>query len=428
MRGAKKMKKRQETDVLIIGGGAVGICAAYYLRQKGLDVTVVERGTVCSGCSAGNGGLIVPSYSIPLASPGKIIKGLKWMFDPESPFSIKPRLDLDFFKWMLLFQRAAGASRFRAGIQVLRDLNLAGLALFEELNAAESLGLGLSHQGFLAVFNTPHGRDEGLEEARLMGDFGIAFDIVGADDVGEMAGGLRTRAAGGVFYPKDAHLDPRRFVVALAAHVQEMGVAVHESTEVIGFRSSGNRIAAVQTTRGDIAAREIVLAGGAWSSEIVRDLKVKLPMQAAKGYSVTFGRTEKCPAIPMGLLEAKVVLTPFEETFRVAGTMEFAGFDRSYQRRRIQAVVGSMPAYFPDIDPPSMDVVEIWQGFRPCSPDGLPYLGRPKGARNLIVAAGHGMLGITQAPISGKIVSQLAAGERPSLNIAPLSPDRFSRP
>lgn len=421
------MRQRQETDVLIIGGGAVGICSAHYLKEKGRDVTVVEKGAVCSACSAANGGLIVPSYSTPLASPGKILKGLKWMFNPESPFSIKFRPNADLIRWMLLFHRASGASRFRAGVPVLRDLNHAGLILFKELAALDGLDFGLSEKGFLALFKSPEGREEGLEEARLMGEFGIPSEMVDGSGVGRMAGGLKTRATGGVFFPGDAHLDPRQFTTALAAHVRSQGVTIRESTEVIGFHNTGNRITAVQTTRGEIAAREIVLAGGAWSAGIIRELKVKMPMQPSKGYSVTFERTDACPVIPMGLLEAKVVLTPLDKTFRVAGTMEFAGFDRTYQKRRIQAVVNSIPAYFPDVDPSAMDVVEIWQGFRPCSPDGLPYLGRPKHIKNLIVAAGHGMLGVTQAPISGKIVARLAAGEDPALDIAPLSPDRYRR-
>ena len=286
---------------------------------------------------------------------------------------------------------------------------------------------GLSRKGFSRCSTPPHGREEGLEESRLLERFGIASAIVGADRVREMVGGIETRVLGGVFHPMDAHLDPRRFVDHLASQVRLMGVGIHESTEVIGFKKTGNRITSVQTTRGDMAAREVVLAGGAWSSVIAGDLGVDIPMQPAKGYSVTFERTEKCPEIPLGLMEAKVVLTPFAQTFRVAGTLEFAGLDSSYPRRRIQAVAGSVAAYFPDLDPKSMELVEIWRGFRPCSPDGLPYIGRPSGVDNLIVATGHGMLGITQAPISGKIVSQLAAGEQPALDITALRPDRFRR-
>jgi len=422
------MRQRQETDVLVIGGGAIGICSAYYLRRKGLDVVVVDRGPVCSGCSAGNGGLIVPSYSIPLASPGKILKGLKWMFNPESPFSIKPRLDPELIRWMRLFQRSSRARCFRAGIPVIRDLNLSGLALFEELNGEADLDLRLARQGFLSVFNTHHGLDEIREETRLLKEFDIPFDIVGKGDVREMTGGIRTAAEGGVFYPMDAHLDPRHFVLQLTAEVRRMGGRIHESTEVMGFKTVGTRIVAVETTRGDIVARDVVMAGGSWSTRVLRSLGIRIPMQPAKGYSVTFTRTETCPTIPVGLLEAKTVLTPLEETFRVAGTFAFSGFDEVYRRRRIQAVVRSISAYFPDIDPFSMDLVEIWQGFRPCSPDGLPYIGRTARVNNLIIATGHGMLGITQAPISGKIVSALATGDRPPLDIGPLNPDRFSRP
>jgi D-amino-acid dehydrogenase len=367
----------------------------------------------------------VPSYSIPLSSPGKIAKGLKWMLHPESPFSIKPRLDPALLRWMMLFQRASRPYRCRAGIPVLRDLNLGGLLQFQALQAGLPLDLELSHQGFLEVFRTRHGYEEGVEDARLLEGFGIIPEIVGSEAVAEMTGGRPTRAVGGIFYPQDAHIDPRRFVEQLATHVRGMGVEIRESTMVTGFRISGSRIRAVETDRGGISARHFVLAGGAWSPGIVTGLKIDLPMQPAKGYSVTFVRTDACPVIPVGLSEAKTVLTPLGERFRVAGTLEFAGFDESWGRRRVLSVVRSMCDYFPDIDPSAMAVEEIWQGFRPCSPDGLPYLGHTDAYDNLIVAAGHGMLGVTQAPISGLIAAQLAAGERPELNLTPLHPDRF---
>jgi D-amino-acid dehydrogenase len=201
---------------------------------------------------------------------------------------------------------------------------------------------------------------------------------------------------------------------------------VKTSCEVLGFDTGGRQVTAVNTTRGSIKADEIVVAGGAWSMCMASCLKLNLSMQPAKGYSITFKRPPRCPPLPVALAEAKVVLTPMADTLRFAGTLELAGFDQSINLRRVDAILKAVPNYFPDMDPDTFDLLEIWRGLRPCSPDGLPYIGRIPLLDNVIVATGHGMLGISLAPITGKIVSQLSSNKNPSLNIAPLRVERFS--
>jgi len=413
-------------ETLVIGGGAIGICCAHYLRKQGKEVMVVEKGGICSGASYGNAGLIVPSYSIPLAAPGAISRCIRWIGDPESPFYIKPSLRPSLLHWLWKFRGACNRRHVRRSIPVLRDLTLESLHLFEELAAGQGLDFGFEKKGLLELFRTPAGLEEAKKAFRLLQSFGIESEVLGSADLEALSGGLRTRAIGGIFSRGDAVLIPDRFVKQLADHDAGRGVHLATEVEVIGFETLGRRITRVYTTRGDISANEVVLAGGAWSPEIARDLHIHLMIEPAKGYSITFKKPDRCPEIPCTLAEAYVVLTPMGDMVRFAGTLELAGFDQSVDRRRVQAILKTVPGYFPDLEPGNMEIIEIWQGLRPCTPDGLPYIGRPRSYDNVMVAAGHGMLGISLAPATGKLVSQLLTGETPFMDHTPLGIERFS--
>jgi len=417
---------KRETEVLVIGGGAIGICAAHYLRERDLRVTLIEKGEICSGSSYGNGGLIVPSHCVPLAAPGGVSKALRGMFDPESPFRVKPRLDLDLLAWLWKFRGACNRRHVQAAAPVLSALTLASLQLYEELAAREDLAFGFRKKGLLRVFNTRDGFESGVDDARILQSAGVETRTVNADEIGELEPNVRIRAVGGVFFPQDAHLIPVRFVLELARDAEKRGVEIHTSTEVLGIETSGREITVVKTSRGDFSAREIVLAGGAWSPGIVRGLNLRLPIQPAKGYSITIKRPSPCPEIPISFGEASAGLTPMGDTLRFAGTVELAGLDLSVDTRRVAAILKAVPIYLPELDPQKFELIEIWRGLRPFTPDGLPYLGRPRGYENLIVAAGHAMIGMSLAPITGRLVSQLVAKENPELDLALLNVDRYA--
>jgi D-amino-acid dehydrogenase len=419
------MNHRAET--LVIGAGAVGICCAFYLYKLGKHVAVVEKGNICAGSSYGNAGLIVPSHSIPLAAPGVISQGLKWMFDPASPFYIKPRFQSALFSWLWKFRGACNRQHVHRSIPILRDLSLASLDLFDELATIEGRGFGFEKNGVLELFNTAKGFDHGVENARLMQQHKLQNQLIQKDELKKYIGDMRTTAIGGVYFPQDAQLIPDRFVHQLAGHIEKKGVHLHTSVEVLGFETDGREVTAVKTTRGDIAVKEVILAGGTWSSEIARDLQLKIWIEPAKGYSVTFNRPATYPQTPLNFAEAKVLSTPMDDTLRFSGTLELAGFNESINLRRVQAILKAVRKYFPDMDPDSLELLEIWRGLRPCSPDGLPYLGRAPRYDNVIIATGHGMLGISLAPVTGKIVSQLSANEKPAVNIEALSIERFNR-
>ncbi len=416
---------KHQTEVLVIGGGGVGICSAYYLSEKGLQVTVVDKGEICSGSSYGNAGLIVPSHCLPLAAPGVITKALKWMSDPESPFYIRPRLDLDLLSWLWKFRSACTQRHIRNAMPVIRDLSLASCRLFEDLAAIEGLEFGYQKKGMLQIFLTEQGLEGGVKEARLMQEIGLEASILNPSEIRDLEPNVEIRARGGIFYPQNAHIIPDRFVRELARHIEQKGVEIRPSTEVLGLEISGRNITTVKTTRGDFTARQVVLAGGSWSSGLARELHLNLPIQPAKGYSVTVKRPSPCPAVPLSLAESKVAVTPMGDTLRFAGTLELAGLDLSINRRRVQAILKAVPQYLPELDPETLDLIEIWRGLRPCTPDGLPFLGRSPTYENLVVAAGHAMIGISLSPITGKLVSQLVAGEEPSLDLTLLGVERF---
>jgi D-amino-acid dehydrogenase len=414
-----------KTDTLIIGGGAIGICCAFYLNRLGKNVCVIEKGEICSGSSYGNAGLIVPSHSMPLAAPGVIGQGLKWMFDPASPFYIKPRFDRKFLSWLWKFRGACNEANVNRALPVFSALNAASLDLFDELAALEGVDFNYEKKGIVQIYKTRKELDNGIKEARRLKEYEVESRLLENNELAPYCRPLRTASVGGIFFPRDAQLIPDRFVHQLAGHVENNGVDLLTSAEVLGFEISGRKVTTVKTTRGDIQAEEVVLAGGSWSGDLAGKLHIKLPLEPAKGYSVTYKRPPSCPDIPVMLAEAKVVLTPMDDMLRLAGTLELAGFDMSIDNRRLQAIFKSIPDYFPDFDISSLELIEIWRGLRPCSPDGLPYLGRPRRYDNLIIATGHGMKGISLAPVTGKLVSQLAAKESPQIDLTALDADRF---
>ena len=311
----------------------------------------------------------------------------------------------------------------RRSIPVIRDLSRASLDLYRELADLPGLEFGFRQDGVLAVFRTAAGLQHGRQEAAVLEGAGIATKVLDAESARALEPALRADLAGGVHFPDDAHLTPDRFVRGLARVAEGLGVHVLTHTEVLGFTRRGGRIATVETTRGDLAADQVVLAAGSWSGHVAAGLELDLPIEAAKGYSVTCELPPSGPRIPLLLGESRVAVTPMGETLRFAGTLELAGLDLTINRRRVAAIRRAVPLYLSE---QPYVVREIWRGLRPCSPDGLPYLGRPARHENLIVATGHAMIGVSLGPVTGALVAQLAAGEAPMLDLGPLRPERFS--
>ncbi len=404
--------------VVIVGGGVIGLSAAAECARRGNRVTVIEKERARRGASFGNAGMVVPSHFIPLAAPGMVALGLKWMWNPESPFYIQPRLDWDLIAWAWRFWRASTRERVERVAPLLRDLHLASRAAYEQLGDE----CGLVRNGLLMLCKTQRTLDEEAHTAAKANALGVPAEVLDAKQTAALDPHATMDIAGSIYFPRDCHLQPERYVAAMERRI---GAAMVDA-EVIGWRRDGSRLAAVRTTSGEIAGDEFILAGGAWSAGLVSELGLRLPMQAGKGYSLTLPHPVELPTICSILTEARVAVTPMGPALRIGGTMEIAGFNERIAPRRVAGIVKALPDYYPRFRAEDFDGIQPWCGLRPCSPDGLPYLGRTRAAENLIVATGHAMMGVSLAPVTGELVAQLADGEPPRFDLALLSPDRYA--
>jgi D-amino-acid dehydrogenase len=412
-------------DVVIIGGGAIGLCTAYYLSQHGLEVTILEKNEIGSGCSFGNAGLIVPSHIIPLAAPGVIAKGLKWMFNPESPFYLEPRFDLQFLSWLWKFSRSCNAAQVQRAVPLLHALCQNSAQLFAEIQHSKAFSFDLERRGLLMLYQTEKEWRAEQHAVELAREMGMAVENLGAGQIRELDANLSTNAGGGIYYPNDCHLDPARFVNALAQFLRNRDVQMITNTTALQLGAKDGKVTTLKTSRGDFSAETFVLASGAWSPELLRTLRLRLPVQAGKGYSITIPKPKHAPRIPLLLAEARVAVTPLGERLRFAGTMELAGNDLAINHRRVRAILNAVPKYLPHLGAIDLPRAEVWAGLRPCTPDGLPYIGAFHEYDNLIAATGHAMLGVTLAPITGKLVSDLILKQPIALDMNALHPERF---
>ena len=413
--------------IVIIGGGVIGLAVAYYAQQRGHRVTVLERGAAGhDSCSLGNAGMIVPSHFTPLAAPGMVALGLKWMWNPESPFYVQPRLDGDLLAWGLKFWRAATPARVRAAAPLIRDLSYASRACFEELATQPGFDFGLEKRGLLMLCQTQHALDEEAQTAAKARALNIPAEVLDAKATAALEPGVRMDIAGAVLFPQDCHLTPQRFLADLQRAVIGAGGEVVFDSEVTGWRCESRKIVAARTARGEIAGDEFVLCGGAWSAELARELRLAVPMQAGKGYSLTLPHPRQLPKLCAIFTEARVAVTPMNGTLRFGGTMEIAGLNERINPRRVAGIIKSVPRYYPDFSPDDFASLRPWSGLRPCSPDGLPYLGRTRAYENLCLATGHAMMGLSLGPITGQFIASILSGEKPALDLQLLDPDRYA--
>ena len=416
----------QPKRILIIGGGVIGLCTAYYAMQKGHQVTIVERGSPAhDACSLGNAGMIVPSHFVPLAAPGMVGYGLRMMLHPESPFYIRPRLDFDLIRWGLLFARSATPAHVARSAPLLRDLNLTSRRCYEELAAQFGDVFGLTKRGLLMLCKSEHSLHEEAQMAHKACALGLPADVLSPSETARLDPGVQMDIAGAVHFPQDSHLSPQVFLARLTEALKAGGVEFCWETEVTDWRADQGKIVSVETSQGELSADEYVLAGGSWSPQTVRGLGLRLPMQAGKGYSLTLPHPRQMPQLCSIFTEARVAVTPMGSALRFGGTMEITGLDSSISRSRVDGLLKAIPRYFPDFTPGDFRDLPVWSGLRPCSPDGLPYVGRFRRYANLSAATGHAMMGMSLGPVTGKLMAEVLSGEPPEIALDALSPDRF---
>jgi D-amino-acid dehydrogenase len=412
--------------VLVIGGGAIGLCVACHAAERGHLVTLIDRDAPdADRCSMGNAGLVVPSHFIPLAAPGMVRTALKMMRDPRSPFYIKPRLSLDLLTWGWNFWRAANAQQVRHAAPILRDLHLASLTEYEKLAVSRPNSFGLSQHGLLMLCKSEQALHEEAQVASLANELGLPAQVLDKAETAAKEPGIEMDIAGAVFFPKDSHLTPQDLIQFLRTRAKELGVNLKWGAQFQSWRIDRRRVTAAITSTRTFEADEFVLCGGAWSTSIARAAGLHIPMQPGKGYSLTLPSPPQLPKLPAILTEARVAITPMGSSLRFAGTMEIAGMDTRINPARAEGIIRSVSRYYPRFAASDFENIAPWAGLRPCPPDGMPYLGRTRLCDNLTIATGHGMMGISLAPVTGRIVSQLLSDEKPDIDLSLLHPDRF---
>lgn len=409
------------SKVLIIGGGIVGLTSAYYLQKRGYEVTVLDKGDITDNCSFGNAGMIVPSHFVPLAAPGMIKQGIRWMFDSKSPFYVRPSLNGNLINWGLKFMKHATAKHVSQSAVPLRDLSLLSKKLYEGLAKEPDFDFELTNNGILAFYKTEKAGEEEAHLAARAIELGLDMAVLTADECRALQPDLKLDVLGAVHYRCDAHLYPTKLMNALLKYLLNNGVKIERNKEVDKIETVGNRIMKVFTGNTAWEADQYVLATGSWSPAVAKMADVKISLMPGKGYSFMEPEPQQRLTIPALLCEARVAITPMNGQIRYGGTMELDKINTRINMQRVKGIVESVPAYFPDLKPALPAEKDIWYGFRPSSPDGLPYIGRSEKRENLIIATGHGMMGLSLGPATGLLVSQIASGIATDLKMEPFA-------
>lgn len=410
--------------IIVIGAGIVGLSTAYFLHKEGHQVTVFDKSDGTTGASLVNAGYITPSHIIPLASPGKIKQGLKWMFDSSSPFYMKPRWDTDFFKWAWYFHKSSTHAKVAKAIPVIKDINIMGRELFAQIKASGDLGdFQLKRDGLLMLYKTEASYHHEMEVAKKAAFLGLEVNELNKEDLRRMEPNVKIDAEGAIHYECDGHTTPTEFMPKLLAYLKEVGVTILTNEEVIDMVVGKNAIQEIKTTNGTYTADQFVLAAGSWSGTLSKKLHIDLPLQAGKGYRINVARPTGI-GMPAILMEASMAVTPMAGFTRFAGTMEFSGINDQVRKERVEAIARGAQQFYPEIAILTEEKEAAKTGLRPVSPDGLPYIGRSGKINNLIFATGHAMMGWSLGPATGKLVSEIIDNKKTSMAITAFDPNR----
>ena len=410
---------------VVIGGGDIGVSVAYYLARRGQKVTLIEQDEIASGCSQGNAAQITPGH-LPLNQPGAIRRNLRLLLMPSSPLFIPPRFDLKLWAWLWRFQRASSAEHVRKATKILCQLGLASFELFEEL--ASEIDFGFCKSGRLEVCHKEKTLKRIREEGELLASLGFETRMLSGPELSEYEPVISKPMAGALYLPLSAHCHPEKFVVELARAAEALGVHVRTHTKVKDLEIRGGRATGVVTEGDMIEADAVVLACGAWM-DLASRLGLRMPIVPGKGYHLDLDLDDKFlgpklrPKTPFILVERRIFVSPVDDFLRLAGTMEFSGFNLKLRKSRLKMLISGASEYLEGLD--QLKVRSRWTHMRPMSCDGLPFIGKAPRAENIWIATGHGMLGLTQGPITGKLIAEWITDGQPGMDITALRPDRF---
>lgn len=410
-------------DVVIVGGGVIGLALALHLLDAGRGVVVLDQAATGSGASHGNCGTITPSHALPLSLPGMVGQALRYMAARDAPFYVRPRFDLELFGWLLGFARRCNWETARRVGRSRAELLNHSRRWLAELIARERIECEFVASGLLTVFESQRAFDAARYLERELPQIGIAIEAWTPAQVHAAEPALKPGLVAGHWYPNDARLRPDRFVAALAERVRDRGGEIREQTRVDRFQPHGDGLTAVVAGQ-PIAAKQLVLCAGAWSPQLTKNLGLRIPLQPGKGYSITYSRPALCPTLPLVLREPSVCVTSWGSGYRLGSTMEFAGFDASLNQVRLDALVRGARRFL--VEPEGPARIEEWAGWRPMSVDELPIIGASSRYSNLYYATGHGMLGVSMSVATGRLLADALCGRQPEIDLAAFGPARFA--
>jgi D-amino-acid dehydrogenase len=410
--------------VTVIGAGVIGLCSAYYLQKEGYEVSVIERNDLTNGCSFGNLGYVSPSHFIPLATPGIISQGMKWMMSSSSPFYIKPRLNLDLVRWGLTFWKNANAKTVEESAPHLNNLLQLSRELTIDLKNELPDSYDFTEKGVWMLYKSEKTGEHEKHLADQANSYGLKTIICNGQEVQDYEKNVAVDVAGGVLYLEDCHLNPAAFIGSLHQKLKASGVKFYLNTDVTGFESNAGIISKVITDKGAIETEEVVIANGSWMENIAKLLGIKLLMQPGKGYSFEYENLERNLSYPSILVDDRVATTPIGDWLRIGGTMELSGHSDTVLPKRVNAVYEAFKKYYPDLTIAAPDIRKTWFGYRPVSPDGMPYIGRHSKYKNLSFAGGHAMLGISAAAGTGKLIAEIVKHQKTSIEMKAFNPER----
>lgn len=412
-----------QKNVIVIGGGIIGLSCAYFLSKSGHQVTVIDASKMDGGASYVNAGYLSPSHLVPLAAPGVMKQGIKWMFNPKSPLYIKPRLNPDFLKWSLAFNQSCNATHVNKSIPVMKEIAVLGRDLYHQIKQEEGFNFQLEKKGLLMLCKTEKGLHHEDELAQIAVKEGLVAKTISAQDVKKMMPDTAMDIVGASYFECDHHTTPGEFMREMKTHLLKKGVVIRQEEKVMDLNIDNGKITSVITNKETLKADEFVLAAGSWTSMLSRKLNLKLLLQAGKGYRIQTAK-ETGITYPSILAEAKVAITPMNGFTRFAGTMEIAGINHKINKKRVDSIAEGVSKYFPDVQLTSEEKSDAACGLRPVSPDGMPYIGKSEKCKNLTIATGHAMMGWSLGPSTGKLVQEIIDEESLSMEIGAFHPDR----
>lgn len=416
----------KEPDVLIVGGGVVGLACGLALQEAGRQVRVLDAGDVGRGSSHGNCGTLTPSHALPLAAPGAVGRALRWMLTPDAPLYVPPRLDPSLWRWLLRFAGRCTAEACLRAARPRAALLQASRDAFPRWLAHHAIDCEFEQLGVDHVFRTEAGLAAFLDECRLLADLGIVSERIDGARYLRDEPALLDGVVGVVRFPGDAHLRPDRYVAGLARALLDAGGEIVAHCDVQGVQPARGGMD-VLTSKGVVAARDVLVATGAWTPRLALSpalAPLRRAMQPGKGYSITYDRPAPAPRRPLVLHERSVCVTAWDSGFRLGSTMEFSGYDTRLNRRRLDALERAAREYLrAPVGPVKR---EEWYGWRPMTADDVPILGAVPGQPHLWIATGHGMLGVSMSPATAQLLCDLVTGRAPSLDPAPYALGRFA--